>query len=337
MSHLTVAIPVYNGMDYLEQALGSIGEELPVGVELLVSDGGSVDGTGQFLRRWADGRKGVSIHVHGRRLTQVENCNFAVQASCGTWVQFLCHDDILLPGAIALLSHQALAASDGLVLAGHQSPNWYGNNMVLQRGSAVPLAELMTPRGVFFRTHKREVVIRELLDKMRFPQMPSLTSAMVRREKFIAIGGFDTAFAQFDTYCWYRLLLEGDYAMTEAALSLTRIHSSQVTSKVRSRYRLVSDARRFWTEWIESLPSKGFSRSQLADLIPLFKAGTNLSTGIYISMVTGRREECASLIAEAEADELLVSTLLLPRAMLAERWRTARSAAGGIPLHMLYP
>src|SRR5690606_1400221 len=59
---VTVAMPVYNGADYIERALDSLLAQDFEDFELIISDNGSTDGTDEIARRYAERDPRISYH-----------------------------------------------------------------------------------------------------------------------------------------------------------------------------------------------------------------------------------------------------------------------------------
>lgn len=93
---VSVTIPTFNGMPYLAEAIDSIGRQTYPHIELVVVDGGSTDGTLDWL---AD----QSIqHISLPQGTPVaQTWTTATERTSGDLVTLMCQDDLLYPTAIA--------------------------------------------------------------------------------------------------------------------------------------------------------------------------------------------------------------------------------------------
>ncbi|MDP0499564.1 MAG: glycosyltransferase [Verrucomicrobiota bacterium JB022] len=93
---LSVIMPVYNGREYLDQALRSLQQQTRPYDELVAVDDGSTDGAGELLDAWAakDSRIRV-IHQENRGLPKA--LNVAWQAAQGEWLARMDGDDICYP------------------------------------------------------------------------------------------------------------------------------------------------------------------------------------------------------------------------------------------------
>lgn len=98
---LSVLVPVYKVEPYVRECLESVLEQADEGVEIVVLDDASPDGSMrvvQALRQeWPD-RIRVAAHGHNRGLSAARNSLLAL--ANGRYAWFLDSDDMLLPGAI---------------------------------------------------------------------------------------------------------------------------------------------------------------------------------------------------------------------------------------------
>lgn len=94
---LTVMVPVYNGEKYVGDAIRSVLDQPCHDLEVLVLDDGSVDGTLPICQ---------SIGLEDARVRVFSHANMGLGANRnegfthvrGTWLAFLDHDDVMLPG-----------------------------------------------------------------------------------------------------------------------------------------------------------------------------------------------------------------------------------------------
>lgn len=101
---LSVLVPAYNAQDYLEECLASVIEQGGDGIEILVLDDASTDGSPTLLAtlaaRWP-GRLRLLRHAVNQGQSAARNT--MIDAARGEYLWFLDADDKLLPGALARL------------------------------------------------------------------------------------------------------------------------------------------------------------------------------------------------------------------------------------------
>jgi glycosyltransferase involved in cell wall biosynthesis len=115
---VSVALATYDGERYLEQQLRSILEQERRPDEIVVSDGGSTDGTVDLARRVLTAHPGVEARViaDGARLGVAANFARAIGAASGDLIALSDQDDIWHPDR---LDRQVAAFDDPEVLLAH--------------------------------------------------------------------------------------------------------------------------------------------------------------------------------------------------------------------------
>ena len=74
---LSVIMPVYNGERFIAAALESVREQLHDGIELVIVDDGSTDGTPDIIRNFADAYP-VRVSAPGRLGRAEAACNLGL-------------------------------------------------------------------------------------------------------------------------------------------------------------------------------------------------------------------------------------------------------------------
>lgn len=113
---LSVLIPVYNVAPYLRQCLESVLTQADAGVEVLLVDDCSTDGSGALMQELAGGRAQVRCLRHERNSGLSAARNTLLAQARGDYVWFLDSDDFLEPGAIAGLRAIVAGQAPDLVL-----------------------------------------------------------------------------------------------------------------------------------------------------------------------------------------------------------------------------
>ena len=98
----SIVTPVFNGMPWLEEAVASIEDQrVHVDVEHLVLDGGSTDGTREWLRARTDANR---RDVFERDTGQTDALIRGFELATGDVFGWLNADDLLEPGALAIVA-----------------------------------------------------------------------------------------------------------------------------------------------------------------------------------------------------------------------------------------
>jgi len=107
VARFSVLIPVYNGADFLEEALQSVADQTLDDVQVIVSNNASTDGTADILESWKDK---VNLRVIAQPVTLPMQAHFnAILDAVETeYYMLLCHDDYLADPRALALAQQAL-------------------------------------------------------------------------------------------------------------------------------------------------------------------------------------------------------------------------------------
>ena len=198
---LSIIIPVYNGAEYVEQAIASAFSEAPDDAEVIVADDGSGDATRTIAEQVGSkqaGRFRLISHAEGAHRGPGATRNLGVAAARGDLVAFLDADDYYLPGRfdedVPRLTEDS--ALDGV----------YGLTRVDVEEAAVKkgrtgLEYIGLPAGA-----AADETLEWLL-KERFWHANALT---VRRSLLLQVGGFDERLRMAeDCLLWFKLAVAG--------------------------------------------------------------------------------------------------------------------------------
>jgi glycosyltransferase involved in cell wall biosynthesis len=95
---VSVVIPIFNGMAHLPTALDSVLAQTHAELDVVLVDGGSTDGSREWIHEVGDPRVRSLTMPHGT--TAADNWTEASRAASGDFVKLLCQDDVLYPRAI---------------------------------------------------------------------------------------------------------------------------------------------------------------------------------------------------------------------------------------------
>lgn len=108
MAKYTIIIPVYNSLKYLPNCIETIITQNFNNFEIIVSDDNSTDGTKDFLSSLR--HPCLRVVNPPKRMTMVENFEFALQYATGEWIMFLGGDDGLQSYFFELIEKLTLIA-----------------------------------------------------------------------------------------------------------------------------------------------------------------------------------------------------------------------------------
>ena len=173
MPQVSVIIPTYNGSRYICQTVESVLNQSYQDYEVIVVDDGSSDATAEVLEPYLDR---IRYYRQGNQGVAAAR-NFGLEAARGNYINFLDHDDLLLPQKLALqVEVFEQQPSVGMVHSGWRRINQWG--------------EPLTDIEPWHEAPKLD--LHEWLQRM-----PVLLSAMLLRRDWVErAGGLDTEFKQ---------------------------------------------------------------------------------------------------------------------------------------------
>lgn len=200
---VSAIIPVYNGERFLADAIKSIQEQEHPGIEIIVVDDGSTDGTARIAKSLGENVR----YFHQQNSGPAVARNSGLALAKGNYIAFLDADDLWPPGKL----HAALESLE-----------------------ADPLVDAVIGRSRFLQLAgegSSATGYEEVLKPRVFMQMGSM---VIRRRMFEKSGSFDTTLEYSEDIDWilrardHGMILE---TMDEISL-LHRLHSGNMTGAV---------------------------------------------------------------------------------------------------------
>lgn len=119
---LSICIPTLNRATFIGDTLDSIVSQLEPGVEIVIVDGGSRDGTESVVARYVERypciryiRRGDGVKASNAGFDR--DCSYAVEVSDASHCWLMTDDDVLLPGAVARVLQQVRNGHDLVVVS----------------------------------------------------------------------------------------------------------------------------------------------------------------------------------------------------------------------------
>ena len=94
---VSIGLPVYNGKNFVAEAIESVLGQSFGDFELLISDNGSTDGTEEICRSYTALDKRVRYHRSAENRGAAWNFTCLVQLAEGKYFKWLAHDDLMAP------------------------------------------------------------------------------------------------------------------------------------------------------------------------------------------------------------------------------------------------
>ena len=200
-SKISVITPSYNQASYLKQTMDSVLSQDILGMEYVVIDGCSTDGSVELIRSYENR---LSAWVSEKDRGQADAVNKGAKRTTGAVIGWLNSDDLYLPGAVQkamhfLESHPDVDAVYGDVL----SIDGEGKLINVMRFDQYCAEDLMSFRvisqpGVFFR-----------------------------RSAWDRAGGLNLSYHYLlDHHLWLRMIAQGKFAYLPEPLAAARFHSA---------------------------------------------------------------------------------------------------------------
>ncbi len=97
---LTLGLPVYNGERFLAESLDALLAQSFTDFELIISDNGSTDGTGEIAERYAAQDSRIRYVRHPSNLGATFNHNFVIEQARGEFFKWVSDDDLYAPNLL---------------------------------------------------------------------------------------------------------------------------------------------------------------------------------------------------------------------------------------------
>lgn len=210
MTIVTVGMPVYNGMRYLEHTMRSLLEQSEADFAILVLDDGSTDGSGEFIRGLGDPRIKVLTQANAGVTCALNR----LLAACETpWLLRHDADDVALPNKVAAATRAARAFPDAGVV--HWRARYYGSRREL---------------GAFRSTAEPDPLAARALVKTGRLLSICHPTALLSVEKVRTVGGYRFDMFVEDVDLWWRMALAHEIRFEPELTTLYRIDPRGVSS-----------------------------------------------------------------------------------------------------------
>lgn len=233
---VSICLPIFNGKEFLQEALDSIKNQTYENIELIVSDDNSIDNSINII---IDFKKSVNfpVFIFNHKPSGIgANWNNCVINSNGDYIKFLFQDDKLESNCIEKMVKYALKSQKiGLVYSkrnflydriNKKNTEWiksYGNLHLSWKNNKVIDGKIN--KGVDLL--KDNYLLSSPQNKVGEP-----TAVLIKKEVFKKVGFFSEELKQnLDIEFWYRLMKFFDVIFVDEALLSFRLHENQTTNK----------------------------------------------------------------------------------------------------------
>lgn len=127
MPDVSVIIPVYNGIKFIDQLIDSLKQQTYKNVEFIIVDDGSTDGTTACLKQLDIDSRFKILHKKNGGVSAARN--FAIEHSNGTYIMFIDADDIPLPTMVAAYYEKIRTSNNDFEFFESQKVDFEGTNL----------------------------------------------------------------------------------------------------------------------------------------------------------------------------------------------------------------
>ncbi|WP_410174045.1 glycosyltransferase [Marinobacter orientalis] len=208
-------MPTYNRAKFLPDAVASVLAQTYTDLELIIVDDGSTDDTRKVLEPFLGDRRIRYFYQENQGQSYARN--LALEQATGNFIAFLDSDDLWAPDKLK----KQLA-----VFRAHQEVDIvHGDEAIIdEQGSVVSLENMKRYSGRITR-------------KLLADNSVSITTALVRRRCFEAMGGFDTSLGVADDYeLWLRFSARYCFHYEPGIVASYRVMTDQISSDKRRRF-----------------------------------------------------------------------------------------------------
>ncbi|MGE0409137.1 MAG: glycosyltransferase family 2 protein [Amphiplicatus sp.] len=149
MPRVSLAMPVYNGENYIEAAIASILTQDFADFELIITDNASSDRTESICRQYAEKDSRVNYVRNPKNLGAAPNYNRGFELARGDYLKWCAHDDLISPNylseCVKILDERPEVA---LAFGRTQCIDSHGAHIPMV-GEAIPSLAGLSPAGRF--------------------------------------------------------------------------------------------------------------------------------------------------------------------------------------------
>lgn len=217
---VSIIIPVYNGANFLSEAIDSALSQTYKNIEIIVVNDGSKDNTEEIALSYGD-----KIFYYSKSNGGVSSAlNLGIERMKGDYFSWLSHDDLYAPRKIEK-EVELLAKYESEILIAS-----CGTSLIDEKGKPVMSARDCKLVGY--------VDSKKMFSNM-FSDEASLggCSFLIPKKVFDEVGGFKPLKYTQDVECWGRMMISGfNYVVVSDNLVFSRVHSNQTTNQYPELY-----------------------------------------------------------------------------------------------------
>lgn len=215
---VSIVIPLYNGSNYVEEAIQSAIVQTYENIEIIVVNDGSTDGgAGKAI---CDKYTDKILYFEKENGGCASALNYGIKKSSGQFISWLSHDDLYVPNKIK--TQIEIYEKHGLDMSSVVISNV--GALINSKGEKI-LHPSRKETGFYSAQHAYEYFL--------FRACPNGCGMLIPKDNFEKYGYFDESLRfVLDWNLWLKFALSGvDFYFDDSKLVCNRVHSMQVTVK----------------------------------------------------------------------------------------------------------
>lgn len=238
---VSIIIPIYNGSNYMQEAIDSALNQTYKNIEIIVVNDGSKDNTEEIAKSYGDKIKYFSKENGGVATA----LNLAIKESKGEYISWLSHDDIYYQNKIERQIHE-------LSKFGNKNIILYSDYIVInKRGKELYEVELNSSHELRKLNNGLYSVLNGCLHGC---------SILIPKNMFTKYGYFNEGLRHIQDYeFWFRIFKNGTpaYHIPEFLIK-SRVHKGQDSKK--EFFQANKECDEFWINILSSLSNEEFQK-----------------------------------------------------------------------------
>lgn len=212
---ITVAIPVYNGEKFIEEAIKSVSDQTYPVREVIISDDCSMDASFYIIKssQYKFSNLNLTYFKNSNNIGYAENWNRCFKYCKSKYLMILHQDDILKKHTVEIL-YNFLNANPDIALAGGYE------DFINERGNIIKFKEKPDVTKIYTKGQIFEFV-------KNHNSYIACSSVMFDMEKINRVGYFDTDVIATDELYWPKVLSKYSIAILGESLIYRRSHPNQ--------------------------------------------------------------------------------------------------------------
>lgn len=221
---VSIVIPVYNGGNFLKQAIDSALTQTYENIEIVVVNDGSTDNGATERIALSYGDKVRYFHKENGGCASA--LNYGIDQMRGEWFSWLSHDDLYMPDKVQceidIVRRCGYEHKDVIIVCGGSVIDEH--NLPLPKGPNIP-AQYLSSADAF--------------EKLLLQWALNGCALLIPRSAFERLGGFSTRYVYIlDWIYWLELAITGyDFHFCSDVLVKNRKHDGQVSVKKRALFK----------------------------------------------------------------------------------------------------